>query len=369
MIRVLHVIGSLNNGGSQAMVMSLYRNIDRKKIQFDFITDRKDENFYAEEIKKLGGRIFYMPPFEGKHILRYIFTWVSFFKKHPEYNIIHGHVRSTASIYLLIAKKFGIKTIVHSHNTSSGKGYTAMIKNIMQYPLRYITDYLFACSQEAGEWLFGSKAIKKANFFLVKNAIEVEKYRFHKSVRDSIRTKYMIEDRFVIGNVGRFHPQKNHYFLIQIFNEVLKRDSNAMLMLVGDGEEKNSIIQQVINLNILENILFIGVSSEVSQLMQAMDIFVFPSLYEGLGIVVIEAQATGLPCLVSNTVPQETKLTNKIHFLSIQETPQYWASKIVEYRDASSREVVEEIAKQGYDAKDTAKWIQNFYSEILELKK
>ncbi|WP_172628858.1 glycosyltransferase family 1 protein [Paenibacillus odorifer] len=367
MIRILHVIGSLNNGGSQAMVMNLYRNIDKTKIQFDFIIDRENELFFADEITALGGKIHVLPSFKGWNITWYLKAWNKFFKDHSEYRIIHGHVRSTASIYLKIAKMYRLKTISHSHSTSSGKGLSAVVKNIMQYPIRYFADYFFACSKEAGEWLFGKKILSKKNFFVFKNAIDTKKFIFSNEIRHQIREEYNISNNFVIGHVGRFHPTKNHEFLVEVFYEVYKNEPSAKLMLVGDGAEIEYIKEKSSKLGILNNIIFVGVSSDVPKLMQAMDAFVFPSLYEGLGIVVIEAQASGLFCVVADTIPKDTNISGIVEFISLNESSIYWAGKILDLRNNYKRtNLVNELIQSGYDIKQTSYWLQRFYLEMCE---
>lgn len=291
-IRILHVLGRLDRGGAETMVMNLYRNIDRTRVQFDFIIHTNDECDYDEEILSLGGIIYHIPQFNGKNFLQFKKAWHSFFKTHPEYKIIHGHVRSTASIYLWIAKKYGLITIAHSHNTSSGVGFSAFIKNTLQYPLRYIADYLFACSKSAGQWLFGKKVLKKNNFIILKNAIDSQKYIYDPNIRIKVRKELQIADKFVIGHIGRFNIQKNHDLLINIFNTVHNRNKNSILLIVGDGELRSSIQKKVENLGLMDSVIFLGVRSDIPELIQAMDFFLFPSLFEGLGIVAIEAQVS-----------------------------------------------------------------------------
>jgi len=175
-IRVLQVFAQMNRHGSESMIMSMYRNIDRSKVQFDFIVHTTDKCDYDEEIESLGGRIYSIPRYTGTNHFLYKKAWHNFLKQHSDYKIIHGHIRSTASIYLKIAKKYGLITIAHSHNTSSGAGFSAIVKNIYQYPIRYIVDYLFACSKSAGTWLFGERACRKDNFFILNNAIDTKKF-------------------------------------------------------------------------------------------------------------------------------------------------------------------------------------------------
>lgn len=262
---------------------------------------------------------------------------------------------------------YRLKTISHSHSTSSGKGLSAIVKNIMQYPIRYFADYFFACSKEAGEWLFGKKILNKKNFFIFKNAIDTKKFIFSNETRHQIREKYNISNNFVIGHVGRFHPTKNHEFLVEVFYEVYKNEPSAKLMLVGDGAEIEYIKEKSSKLGILNNIIFVGVSSDVPKLMQAMDAFVFPSLYEGLGIVVIEAQASGLFCVVADTIPKDTNISGIVEFISLNEPSTYWAGKILDLRNTYKRtNIVNELIQSGYDIKQTSYWLQRFYLEKWE---
>lgn len=367
MIRVLHVIGSLNNGGSQAMIMNIYRNINREKIQFDFIIDREDEVFFADEIKQLGGKIYVMPIFNLRNLFKFIKEWNKFFCEHEEYKIIHGHVRSTAAIYLKIAKKYGLETISHSHSTSSGTGIKALIKDIMQYPIRYIADYFFACSKDAGQWLFGKKVIEKENFYIIKNAIDAKKYIYNDDIRIKIRKEFNIEDKFVIGHIGRFSTPKNHSYLIDIFKEIYEENKNSILMLVGDGELRKCIEEKVAKLNLQDNVIFTGIRSDINYILQGMDVFVCPSLFEGLGIVVIEAQATGLHCLVADTLPKlETKVTDLIQYLPLDNNIRGWSRNLLKYNNNYERtNRYKDIENSGYDINSTVKEIERFYNGLV----
>ena len=204
MIRILHMIGALEMGGSQALVMNLYRHMDREQIQFDFVLDHPDRDDYAQEVKALGGRIYTMPGFHGNvgEVRR---AWDAFFTEHPEYKVLHSHVRSYASLYLPVAKRHGVKTIIHSHSTSNGSGFSALVKLGLQYPLRHQADVLMSCTREAGVWLFGEKACQSDRFFLLPNAVDVEKFRYHEAVRREYRQQLGIENKLVVGHVGRFH--------------------------------------------------------------------------------------------------------------------------------------------------------------------
>lgn len=329
-IRVLQVLGGLNRGGAETMVMNLYRDIDRNKIQFDFIKHTESKCAYDDEIKELGGRIYSIPKYKVYNHFQYKKAWNNFFKKHPEYKIIHGHVRSTATIYLKIAKKYGLYAIAHSHSTSSGKGIKAIIKNMLQFRIRYITDYFMGCSKEANEWLYGKKIANSEKCIILHNAIDVEKYTYNEDIRNKLRKELNIkEDEMVVGNIGRFSYMKNHKFLIDIFEKLCKTE-NCKLLLVGDGELKNDIQNIVKNKHLESKVIFTGVRSDVNEILQAMDIFVMPSIFEGLPVTLIEAQASGVPSLITNIITKEVDITPLIYRENLKNEPLIWANKIKE---------------------------------------
>lgn len=364
MIRILHMIGSLNIGGSQMMIMNLYRNIDREKIQFDFILDHPKQLYFAEEVETLGGKIFFMPEFTGINLQRVKKAWNNFFKEHPEYKILHSHVRSYASLYIPIAKKHGLKTIIHSHSTSNGKGITSIVKRVMQYPLRYQADYLIACSNEAGQWLYGKKACLKDNYFFLPNAIDTTKYRYSEDIANKYRDEFGLVDKFVIGHVGRLHEVKNHMFLLAFFAEVSKRRSDAMLLLVGDGDLRSSIEAKIKELQIENRVILAGSRGDVAAIMSAMDVFVLPSLYEGLPVTVVEAQAAGLHCLISNCITEDVDISELVERLPINDTGA-WIERILSM-DVNRIDVMPKIKQAGFDVSETATKLTEFYETIGE---
>lgn len=329
-IRVLQVLGGLNRGGAETMVMNLYRNIDRNKIQFDFIKHTESKCAYDDEIKELGGRIYSIPKYKVYNHFQYKKAWEKFFEEHSEYRIIHGHVRSTAAIYLKIAKEYGLYTIAHSHSTSSGIGIRAIIKNILQFKIRYIADCFMGCSREANEWLYGKKIANSEKCIILHNAIDVEKYTYNEDIRNKLRKELNIkEDEMVVGNIGRFSYMKNHKFLIDIFEKLCKTE-NCKLLLVGDGELKNDIQNIVKNKHLESKVIFTGVRSDVNEILQAMDIFVMPSIFEGLPVTLIEAQASGVPSLITNIITKEVDITPLIYRENLKNEPLIWANKIKE---------------------------------------
>lgn len=358
-IRILHMIGSFEVGGSQALVINLYKAIDRSKIQFDFIVDHPERMELATVVQELGARIFFMPTFVGGNILQVKKAWNTFFKEHPEYKILHSHVRSYASIYLPIAKKYGLKTIIHSHSTSNGTGVSAIVKKCLQIPLRYQADYLFSCSAEAGEWLFGKKACSKKNYVFLPNAIKISDYQFSEETAKKYRKELGLDGKFVVGHVGRFHEAKNHLFLLDVFAEVCKHRSDAMLLLVGDGELRTATADKVKELGLTERVIFTGNRKDVPQLLQTMDVFVFPSVWEGLPVTVIEAQAAGLPCIISDSITQEVDVSDLVKRLSISNIEK-WVNVILKTKNMHL-DVSSQIIQAGFEAKSVVAFLEAFY--------
>jgi glycosyltransferase involved in cell wall biosynthesis len=364
MIRVLQVLGGLNRGGAETMVMNLYRATDKSKVQFDFIVHSEKEDAYADEIRSLGGKIYVFPKFRLKNYFSYKKCWDVFLKEHPEYKILHSHVRSYASLYLPIAKKHGVKTIIHSHSTSNGKGISSIVKRVMQSSLKRRADYLFACSAESGKWLFGEKAVKKENYRMIPNAVDTSKFAFNSESRREIRASLGIgEDTVVYGHVGRFHPAKNHAFLLEVFCEVLKKDANAVLLVAGDGALRAEIERKIAELGISESVKLLGSRPDVAELMSAMDAFVFPSLWEGLPVTVVEAQASGLPCFVSDTVTRDVYVSSLVKYLPINEGVNIWADELTS-SSFERKDVIENIKNAGFDVTESAKKLSEFYMEL-----
>jgi glycosyltransferase involved in cell wall biosynthesis len=353
----------MNRGGAETMIMNLYRNIDRNMIQFDFVVHTKEKCAYDDEIKNLGGKIYRVPRYNGINHFEYIKQWKKLLNKNSEYKIIHGHIRSTAVFYLRLARKRGVKAIMHSHSVTSGKGIKAYIKNIYQLPLRFSADYYLACSKAAGHWLFGRKIDTNKNYHVLKNAINIDNFIFKQGARDITRQKLDLKNKFVVGNVGRFNILKNHKFLIEVFYEASKVRSDLILILVGDGELKNSIKSKVRNLELEGSVIFIDSCSNVSDYFFAMDLFVLPSTREGLSMVLIEAQASGLPCIVSDGIPNEAYITDLVCRVDLASTSE-WIDKLVSSKKTERISRENELKISGYGVIENAKWIQNYYKNI-----
>lgn len=361
-IRILHVLGGLNRGGAETIVMNLYRELDKSKFQFDFVVHTTQSGDYTEEILKMGGRIYSIPSYKVYNHFIYKKAWKRFLEKHKEYKIIHGHVRSTASIYLNIAKKFGLKTISHSHSISSGKGIKAIIKNILQFRIRYIADYFMGCSKQANVWLFGKKIANSDRCFVLNNGINVNQFMFDDKIREKYRNKLGIgKDEILIGHVGRFSPEKNHDFILKCFSKIYCINNNYKLILIGDGKEKEKLINKYGKKIFMKNIIFMGTVKNVNDYMQAMDIFILPSKFEGLGMVLIEAQASGLPCIASSNIPQEVDISKKIKFCNLKND--IWVEAILNTQKRRNNLEIDTI-KELYDIRKITQELEKFYIKI-----
>ena len=368
-IRVLHVIGIMNRGGAETMIMNLYRHIDRSKVKFDFVENSSEPAAFDEEILSLGGRIYRCPHYNGKNHFAYVKWWNDFFKAHPkEYPIVHGHLGSTASIYLSVAKKYGAYAIAHSHSSGTDHSLHANLYQIMSYNTRNVADYFFACSEVAGKDRFGSKVTSGSHYAVLNNAIDVNRFSYDLSVRVAVRDELGIEqDQLVVGHVGRFTKEKNHEFILKIFSELKKMDSNARLLMIGDGTLRTHIMQMAEQASLSSDVIFTGVRSDVERLMQAMDVFVLPSLYEGLPVTMVEAQAAGLPCIISDKVPPECILTEGlVDVMPLSASPETWAEKILAKRAIPRTDRRAEIAARGFDITTEAVKLQEFYLKAYE---
>lgn len=361
-IRIVHNIASLHLGGSQAFVMNMYRNIDRSKVQFDFVVTPETKEGFYDEITNLGGKIFSCPRYKGTNHIQYNKWWDDFFNEHPEYKVIHGHVRSTASIYLKIAKRHGLVTIAHSHSTSNGNGISAIVKRIMQLPIRKQADYLFACSDKAGKWLYGEKAITQQNYYMIPNGVDLKRFEFDVNKRNQMRMTLGIKkDMMILGHIGRLSTPKNHKFLLNVFNKYHKINSNSKLLLVGDGELFDCIKEHIDKLNISDAVIMTGSKQNTEDYYQVMDIFVFPSLWEGLPVSVVEAQANGLQCLISDVITHDVDLTDLIQYLPLDE--ELWLGVIVEAHKKKRMGLTNENIQrlQPFNALTVANKLQEFY--------
>ena len=362
-VKVLEMIASLTYGGSQAMIVNLCKAMDQKKVHCDFIIDHPELSGMEEIIESLGSKIYVMPTFKGTNVKEIRETWDRFFTEHPDYQILHSHSRSYASLYLPIARKHGLKTIIHSHNTSNGKGIASVAKNVLQYPLRYQADYFFGCSREAGEWLFGDRIVRGDRFHVLNNAIDTDRFSFRKEIREEYRKMFGLKDEKVFIQVGRMDVQKNHLFMLETYAEYLKEDRGSRLFLVGNGELRPQIDEKIRELDLGDHITILEYRNDVEKLLQMADCFLMPSLFEGLSVAAVEAQATGIRCFLSDRCDENVNITGLCSFLPLEIPAWVEAMK----GDFSLRpDTKEDIIKAGFDVHATAEWLEDFYGSIAE---
>ena len=368
MKRVLHILynNMVKQGGIESFLIEMYRNIDRTKLQFDFLSlESSDTETYEEEIKQLGGEMYVL------NIPRYKIFSVrkgvrDFLIQHPEYDTVQVHVSSLFYVEDLIGvKKAKVKRrIVHAHNSKQLGSKVLLIFHIINKMRidKIVTDY-FACSNLAAEFMYPPKIVNSHKYTVINNGINAQKFRFNDETRKIIRKELKIENEFVIGMVGRIAPQKNQVFLIDIFNEVLKINPMSKLVIVGDGPMMNDVIERIKHYNIEKKVILLGMRIDIEKLLCAFDIYVHPALFEGLGITIVEAQASGLPCVVSmDTIPDEAKIISNYRKIGLSETAEVWAKNICSIeKNINRQEYVDMVISAGYDSKDVAIKLQEFY--------
>ena len=366
MIRVLHVLASVNRGGAECMLMDLLRHIDRSRFQFDFAVCLPGKGDYEDEILSLGGKIIRYPRYRGYNHFGYAKWWRNFFSTHREYDIIHGHVTSTASIYLDIAKKNGIFTIAHSHSVNPPSRIKSLLLNIYSRKTRYIADYFMGCSTSAIIARFGKTvAGDPLRSRVFHNAIDVSKYIYSSSIRTKIRMELGIsENEYIVGTVGIIKEPKNPHMIVDICKELRSRNVPFRFLWVGSGEMEEEIKERIHQEKLDETFIMAGLRDNVPEMLQSMDCFLFPSLWEGLGIAAIEAQAAGLPTLCSDRVPEEVRLTDLCEFYPLED-PEVWVDRIVKVKGIARRDTSKQITDHGFDVNATSRWTQSFYSDSV----
>ena len=369
-IRIAHIIGKWVGGGVEAVVMNYYKNIDRTKVQFDFICDEDSTNIPYDEIKKLGGRVILVPPsqkiFKYRKCLRRIF-------RENKYKIVHSHINTLSIFPLSAAKKERIPIrIAHSHSTTNNKEWK---KNILKQLLKpfskkYATHYM-CCSELAGRWLFGNRVYDEGKVYLLNNAIDIKRFEYDEMIRKKKREELQIDkDTIVIGHIGRFVEQKNHKFLIDIFNEIHKEKENTILLLAGEGPLIEKMKEKVKSLKLDKCTKFLGQRKDANELYQAMDIFLLPSLYEGLPVVGVEAQAAGLLCILSDRITKDTKVLSTTKFIDINLTPKILADDILNNLKEFTREnTYKQLENKGFSIeKESEKLIKTYFDYLKDVK-
>lgn len=384
-IVVLQVLSCLELGGAESRVMDLCRNMKDSEVRYDFLLHDTGPDYYEEEAARLGCCIYRVPRFRFLNYFSYRRAVKKFFTEHPEIDIVQGHMTSTAAIYLPVAKKCGVKaTVAHVRSAGVDPGIKGKLTKWLRRDLDRKTDFMWACSTEAAKAVYGEKHVAAGRVRIIPNAIEVEKYVPTEALREAgaeLRRKYHIEDRFVVGHVGRFHYAKNHEFLLKVFAEILKERKDAALFLVGEGALMEDVRRQAEELGVLESVVFAGRQDAVENYYQAMDVLVFPSRYEGLPGTVVEAQAAGLPCVVSDTVTKDVAVTELVDYESLNRSPAEWALiTLAHYEEIRNRkqkkfdrlnqrhvwQPPEDVLKaNGFDVRGQAAQLRQFYRDML----
>lgn len=363
-IRVAQIMGKMMSGGVESVIMNYYKNIDRDNIQFDFIIDEDSIIVPIKEIEQLGGRVLKVPPYQN--LPKYMIEMTKILKEN-KYSIVHSNINALSVFPMMAAKIAGVKVrIAHNHSTASKTEVKkTMIKTVLRPFSKVFPNEYLACSEQAGKWLFGKKFYNNGNVTLIKNAIDISKFIYNEETRNRIRKEMGLENKFVIGHVGRFVFQKNHEFLIDVFSKINKKDKEAVLLLIGEGELENEIKKKVNNLGLNEYVKFLGVRDNVNEIMQAMDVFVFPSRYEGLGMVAIESQAAGIKTIVSEEIPMEVQITKLLEYCNLEQSSEEWANKILQSKQAYKRcNMKKELEESGYEITVAAKKLENYYIQM-----
>lgn len=369
-LRILQVVDKLTPDSGVATVVLRYHDaIDKKRIMFDFLVHEEPDIRLRRRLEKEGSKIFVAPPLRLAALIPYLRFLRLFYKKHPEYAIVHGHLPNAAPFYLGMARAAGVPVrIVHCHNTRSGDTAPKRIRNSLLFKLVPLcANVRCACSEAAARFLFGTRGGRvKRSYHLIRNALPLEQYRFRPEVRERIRRELNIgADRLVIGHIGRMCPQKNQTFLLKIFAAFYAKHKNAVLMLIGDGELRESLRRQARELVPEGAVLWLGVRNDIPALLQTMDVFVLPSLYEGLPLAALEAQAAGLPCLLSANITEEARIVPGLaQYISLQKTPAEWAA-LIQPRERTAN-TGRFFAAAGYDIFIEAAKLATLYEKLHE---
>lgn len=373
-IRVLFFVDRLLRGGIQTFIWNTICFMPKEKVQIDILILDDGKHYDLEdELKHKGVRIYQLKgvwPNTVIGFLRFLKSSDDFFRTHQSYDIVHIHSSSKAFPIAKAARKYGIKNVIaHSHNIGfqTQSRIKAFIGDIFKRPFINYCNYYVACSKDAGTWLFGKKIVSGKRFTVIPNGIDFSRYRYNEKMREKIRAQYHIENQFVVGNVARLNPQKNHSFLLAVFYEIKRIHNNSILLLVGDGPLKMDLEKKAKEYGIEDSVIFAGFHENTSDYLNAMDCFVFPSLYEGLGIVLIEAQANGLLCYASDVVPIESNISQKVRYISLQKTASEWADIIFKGKK-NLRTDINFLQESEYDIHKTVSNLEFCYKKILKYK-
>ncbi|MBE5878048.1 MAG: glycosyltransferase family 1 protein [Lachnospiraceae bacterium] len=359
-IRVLHIVGAMYPGGMENFIMNLYQYIDRTKVQFDFVVHARKENDYAEQIETMGGRVYELPRLTRNPVRSLIGLYR--LVKAQRYPIVIRHTANALVVPQLVAARLaGAKTICHSHNETDPQRTLHKIGRLF---MKSAATKCLACSENAGKWMFG-----KQHYDVIHNAIDISKFAYQTQKAEKIIDEFDLKGKHVYGHIANFIKSKNHIYLMAIYKEILGRDPEAVCFCLGEGELRPQIEQEIKRLGIEDRVILTGIRHDVECFMSCFDVLVFPSIFEGLPLTLIEAQAAGLPCLISNTITEGVIVTDGlVEMASIEEAPSYWAERamaLVQKNQDNSRECQrEKIASYGYDVKQLAKWYEEYFCKM-----
>lgn len=370
MIRILHILHSMNRGGAEAMLMNYYRNIDRARVQFDFLLTEQNRCQYEEEIESLGGKVYRVPLLRFSNPFPYVNGVKNFLKAHPEYRIVHSHTSSKSAVPLWIAKRCGVPVrVCHAHSSNSGSGFEGGVRWALGVWLKRVATDFMSCGEGATICWYGKEFLQRAK--IVPNAVDMDKYGFDEVMCRHKRIQLgMASDECVLGMVSRFHPVKNHLFALDVLAALKQRHCKAKLLFVGDGDLRSSIEEKISALSLQNDVILTGLVSDVPNYLHAMDIVLMPSLNEGLPVSLVEAQANGLPVLASTGVPQEVDVTGNVTFLPLDVS--VWAdclaAKVAEGVKRDS-EAVKKVRQAGYDIKIASGKLERWYMNVIKTRK
>ncbi len=367
-LRVLMLFTILNRGGAETMVMNYYRNIDRSRVQFDFAVHRQERGAYEDEIERLGGRIYRFMPLNPLTFHKYRKQISHFFDEHPEYKIIHGQCSESGYFFYREAAKRGIPVIIaHGHSSHVPFDLKLIMRTYLKHRMRPYLTHGFTCGDEAAIWLFGKKLGKRA--IHLNNAIDTRRYVFSEEKRNKVRSELGLSDStLVVLHVGSFVMPKNHPFMIDVFQQFHQRHADSVLLLAGAGPDRKSIEDKVARLGLADSVRFLGSRDDIPDVMMAADAFLFPSIFEGLPVTLIEAQSTGLDCLISDRIPKEVIVTDRMHVMSLQQSPSQWADQLLQLATSKHERTstLQQIIDAGYDVRKNAPLLEDFYISQVE---
>ncbi len=357
MKRLLCIVGGMNVGGAETFLMKVYRNLDKTQYQMDFAVSIEGDGTYDDEIKALGGKIYHITP-KSKGVIKNFCDIKKLVKKEQYKYVLRTSQHSLSAMELLAAKFGGAKVRVYrssNSNTASVNKKQLWIHRLCSFMPKWFANVRIAPSTEAAEFMFGKNCITKGKATILNNGIDLDVYKYSENDRKQIRKDFHLENKLIIGHIGRFNHQKNHKFLLEIFNEIKKHRENAVMMLVGKGELEEEIRKEIEKMKISEYVIFTGVRSDIPQILSSMDVMVFPSLYEGLPNVIVEAQASGLPCILSDRITKEVNITESVRYLSISEPLEKWAIEAIEKGENDRVDVTHMLFEKGYDIQSVSK--------------